>query len=171
MINRDNIRFKIIVPIFIFIIVIMLSLLFVVQKVSKDITEDYHSFVISKYSSEIQKILDTAITELTISQLFDNKIVVDAKKKVVTDEIAYYLSANAIDGFITTSKGEILFSSLDGTSTKSLLSLTTRKGNFHIEKGIKHRHGYVIDFPTWDWKIVAVTKPETPLVYKSGIVL
>ncbi len=170
-INKNSIKFKIIVPIFIFIIAIMLSLLFIVQKVAMDVSEDYHSFVISKHSDEIKKILDTAITELTLSQLLDKKIVVDAKKKTVIDEIGSYLSANKLDGFITTSRGEVLFSSFDSTSTKALLPFISRKEIFHIEKGIKHRHGYVIDFPTWDWKIVAVTKPETPLVYKSGIVL
>jgi len=165
MIDRNSIRFKIITPILIFLTVIMLSLLIVAYQVSKNAFWEYHTFIISKHSSEVQKIVNTAINELTASGLLDKEIVVDAKKKAVIDEIKSYWSSNNLVGFIKTNDGKIVYSSLDSTSMKSLEPNLPEDGDFHFSKAFTHIGGSAINIPLWNWEVVFIEEPLIPFIY------
>lgn len=165
MIDRNSIRFKIITPILIFLAVIMLSLLIVGYRVSKNVFWEYHTFIISRHSSEIQKIVNTAINELTTSRLLNKEMVVDAKKKAVIDEIKSYWSGNNLVGFIKTTDGKIVYSSLDSTSMKSLEPHLPEDGDFHFSKAFTHISGSAINIPLWNWEVVFIEEPLIPFIY------
>lgn len=59
MIDRKSIKFKVVIPILIFIAAVMLSLLFVIYKISWDVFSDYHTFIMSNHTSEIRRIRST----------------------------------------------------------------------------------------------------------------
>ena len=165
MIDRNSIRFKIITPLLIFLTIIMLSLLIVGYQVSKNVFWEYHTFIISKHSSEIQKIADTAINELTTSGLLDKEMVVDAKKKAVIDEIKSYWSSNNLIGFIKTTDGNIVYSSLNSALMKSLEPHLPEDGDFHFNKTFTHIGGSVINIPLWNCKAVFIEEPLIPFIY------
>ncbi|GER94008.1 hypothetical protein A45J_1766 [hot springs metagenome] len=165
MIDKNSIRFKIIIPIIIFIVVIMLSMLIVGYHVSKNIFMEYHTFLISRHSSEIQRIVETAINELITSGLIDKEIVVDAKKKTLIEEIKSYWSSNNLSGFITTSDGKVIYSSLGNALMKSLESHLPETGDFHLNRSFTHIGGSVINIPLWDYKIVFIEEPFIPFIY------
>lgn len=164
MIDRNSISLKVILPLLLFLAVTMLSLLLIGYRVSKNVFWEYHTYIISKHSSEIRKILDTAINEVAESQLLEKDIVVEAKKKVVTDEIKTYWKDRGLQGYIETS-GKIIYSSLDGESIKSLEPFLPEEGDFHIEKKFTHIGGSVINLPLWDFKVVFIEKPLIPFIY------
>lgn len=165
MIDRNSIRFKIITPIVIFLAIIMLSLLIVGYQVSKNVFWKYNIFIIAKHSSEVQKIVGTAIDELTTSQLLNKEMVVDAKKKAVIDEIKSYWSSNNLTGFIKTTDGKIVYSSLDSASIKSLQPFLPEDGDFHFERAFTHIGGSAINIPLWNYKVVFIEEPLIPFIY------
>lgn len=165
MIDRNSIRFKIITPILTLLAVIMLSLLIVGYQVSKNVFIEYHTFLISRHSLEIQKIVDTAINELITSGLLDKETVVNAKKEGVIDEIKSYWSGNNLSGFIKTTDGKIIYSSLDNTLIKFLEPHLPEEGDFRFDRSFTHIGGSVINIPLWDCKIVLVEKPFIPFIY------
>ncbi|MFN3480319.1 MAG: ATP-binding protein [Thermodesulfovibrionales bacterium] len=164
MMNRNSIRLRIITPLLIFIAIIMLSLLFIGYSVSRNVFWEYHTYIISKHSSEIKRIIDTAINELTTSQLLNKEIVVEAKKRAISDEIIAYWTTNNLQGFIET-KGTIIYSSLDNKTSELLTSYLPLDGDFHIEKTFTHIGGSVINVPLWDFKVVFIEKPLIPFIY------
>lgn len=165
MIDRYSIRFKIITPILIFLTIIMLSLLIVGYQVSKNVFWEYHTFIISRHSSEVQKMVDTAINELTTSLLLGKETVVDAKKKAVIDEIKSYWSSNNLAGFIKTTDGKMVYSSLDSASMKSLEPHLPEEGDFHFDRAFTHIGGSVINIPLWNYKVVFIEEPLIPFIY------
>jgi PAS domain S-box-containing protein len=165
MIDRNSIRFKIITPLLIFLTIIMLSLLIVGYQVSKNVFWEYHTFIISRHSSEVQKIVNTAINELTTSGLLDKEMVVDAKKKAVIDEIKSYWLSNNLAGFIKTTDGNIVYSSLNSTLMKSLEPHLPEDGDFHFSKTFTHIGGSVINIPLWNCKAVFIEEPLIPFIY------
>ncbi|MFN3395836.1 MAG: ATP-binding protein [Thermodesulfovibrionales bacterium] len=164
MIDRNSIRLRIIFPLLIFIAIIMLSLLFIGYSVSRNVFWEYHTYIISKHSSEIKGIIDTAINELTTSQLLNKEIVVEAKKRAIADEIIAYWTTNNLQGFIET-KGTIIYSSLDNKTSEFLTSYLPVDGDFHIEKIFTHIGGSVINVPLWDFKVVFIERPLIPFIY------
>lgn len=164
MIDRNSIRLRIITPLIVFIAIIMLSLLLIGYRVSKNVFWEYHTYIIAKHSSEIKRIIDTAINELTTSQLFNKEIVVEAKKRAVADEIIAYWTANNLLGFIET-KGRIIYSSIDNKTAESLTLYLPMDGDFHVEKIFTHVGGSVINVPLWDLKVVFIEKPLIPYIY------
>lgn len=164
MINRNSIRLRIISPLFIFILIIMLSLFFIGYSVSRNVFREYHTYLILNRHSEIKKILDTTINELITSQLLNEKAVAEAKKKAVIDEIKRYWADRNIDGFIRTSGG-IIYSSIGNKSIKSIEPYLPEEGYFYVEKALYHIGGSVINIPLWDLKVVSIEKPLIPFVY------
>lgn len=169
MIDRNSLRFKIVAPIFVLVISIMLLLFFVAYRLSSEVTENYYNFVIEMHSSEINKILDIALTELSTARLMDIPAVEDAKKREAIDNIGIYLSANKLGGFIETHEGEIILSSQDEALIKELKAVISTDGLFHHTKGIRHIHGKMIDYSPWNWKVILFSKPETILIYKNEV--
>lgn len=164
MIDRNSIRLRVIAPLLVFISIIMLSLLLIGYRVSKNVFWEYHTYIISKHSLEIKRIIDTAINELTTSQLLDKEIVVEAKKKALADEIIAYWTTNNLLGFIET-EGRIIYSSLDNKTSKSLMNQLPENGNFHIEKTFTYVGGSVINVPLWGLKVVFIDRPLIPFIY------
>ena len=145
----------------------MLFLLFIAYKLSDNVTENYQNFVIEMHSSEINKILDIALTEITTTRLIDVLAVEEAKKKEAIDNVGIYLSANKLGGFIETPTGEIIFLSQDEVLINELKAFISNEGLFHYIKGTRHVHGKMIDYSPWDWKVMVFSKPETVLIYKN----
>ena len=170
MIDRNSLRFKIVVPVFVLVTSIMLLLLLAAYKLSNEVTENYNNFVIETHASEINKILDIALTELTTAHLLDVLIVEDAKKKEAIDRIGIYLSANKLGGFIETPEKEIIFMPEDESLINELRAYASKEGLFHYEKGFYHVHGKTIDYSPWNWKVFVFSKPETILTYKNEVV-
>jgi PAS domain S-box-containing protein len=172
--RNNSIRFRIVTPIFGLIVVTMLSLLCIVHNLSQHVLEDYRSFVLSRHSSEVLKILDTAITELTTAQFLDKDVVVDTKKKEAVDGIVSYLADNNLDGWITAADGnKIIYSSLDSDFTGMARLFISKKGHFHIDKGMEHTDVYSADFPAWNWRFVVALKPKNRFeyLYKGEVAL
>ncbi len=171
MIDRNSLKIKIILPIFALVTFLMLFLLFTAYKLSNKVTEDYSNFVIEMHSSEINKILDIALTELTTARLLDAPTVEDAKKKEVIDSIGIYLSANNLGGFIKTPEKEIIFLAEDEPLINELKAYaSSTEGLFRYEKDFHYVVGKTIDYSPWDWKVVLFSKPETILIYKNEVV-
>lgn len=164
MIDRNSIRLRVISPLIIFILIIMLSLLVIGYSVSRNVFREYYKYLISTHHSEIKKIIDTAINELMTSQLLNNKIVKEAKKKVVIDEIKTYWAGRDIKGYIKTSGG-LIHSSIDSRSIESLDAYLPEAGDFYVEKSFYHIGGSVINIPLWDLKVVSIEKPLIPFLY------
>lgn len=164
MIDRNSIRFKIMTQLFIFLWIIMLALLFIGYRVSQNVFLEYHKYIISKHSSDIRRIIETAINELTLAQVLDKDVVVEAKKRATVDQIKVYWSEKGLQGYVKAS-GKIIYSSLDRDLLKSISPSLTKEGEFHIEKFFYHIYGSVINVPLWNFEIVFIEKPYIPFLF------
>lgn len=164
MIDRKSIRFRIIGTLLIFIVIILLAQFIIAYRVSKHVFVEYRTYTMSNHSSEIKKIINTAINELTLSQLLNKDVVVEAKKITVIDEIKSYWTKKDLQGYIKTS-GRIIYSSMDSNLIKSFEPSLPKDGVFHIEKVFLHISGSVINVPLWDMELVFAEKPLIPFLH------
>ncbi|HAS54988.1 MAG TPA: hypothetical protein DCS42_13160 [Nitrospiraceae bacterium] len=166
-INKNSLAFRLLVPTFLLIGVVALVMLLLVHRISETISEDYHRFTITQYSNEVKHILDSAIIALTTANILDKPPVVEAKKRSVIEAISLYWRNNDLDGCIFDARGESLFSSLDEHLGRKVMALCEHQpGHFHFDEAGYHIHGHAIDFPAWEWGVVTLTRPITPVLYR-----
>ncbi len=164
--DKNSVRFKIIAPVLIFVSVVVLLVVFIIHRLSIGIVEKDATGMLLKHSSEVETIVTTAISELTIAALIDNDMVVENKKRTVAEEIVSYWKNNNLTGLILEDDNKIIFSSLDNISLDDINShLHVETSEFHLNEQFQHFHGYLFDLPLWNWKIVTVYEPIIPFVF------
>lgn len=163
MTKKKSLRIRIIAPLFLILILIMLSHFVIAYRVSEKVFWNDSTYQIKEDEIHIKEIINLAINELTSLKLLNTRVVVEAKKKAVIDEIKTYWANNDLEGYIKTSGG-IIYSSLDSKYIETLQPLPD-KGAFHLRKSFYHIFGSVINIPIWDMKVVFVKKPRIPFVY------
>jgi len=161
--DRNSIRFKILIPVVALITVVSVVLLLILHKTADKISEDQLRSVMEAHSSTVQKILSIAISELVMAQLLDQTVVVEAKKKAVIDEISSYWAGDNLDGLIASGE-QVIFSSLSPARSEEVLRQIRRdEKHFHEDRGFRHSHGIVIDLPLWNWRVISLSKPVFPV--------
>lgn len=167
-IDRNSIVVRVFAPIFLLIAAVSLILLFAMQRISAHVSEDYHRFAVVQYSRGVERILDTALAELTAADVLDKPLVVEAKKRAIIEAIALEWRNSNLEGIVVGPNRRPLYSSLDAAETKKILALGSR-GYFHYTENKQHTHGYVLHFPTWGWDVITLTRGVTPYLYRKEI--
>ena len=157
--KAKSIRSKILAPIFIFAGIITTILLLFVFRGFHNVSVKSFEFMVSRHSEEVNKILDTAVSELVSARLLDNVEVLEAKQKIALDQVTEYWQRVNYEGLIMRADGTKLYSSLDSRTEENIRSFTSSPGPFHFEDGLQHISGYTMDFPLWGWRISTIHKP------------
>lgn len=157
--DLNSIRLQIILPI-LMVSIVMFTSIFVVTKGFVDgVVKEYRSLFVSKHSFEIRKILERAITELSVTQLIGHHVVLSAKKADVIEEIKLYWAQNHFEGLIT-EEDTVLLNHLKTLSPAGLKQIFSDESVVFIEAGNSGLIGFVVSFPAWNWQIYTIAKPE-----------
>ncbi len=157
--DRKSLRFKITFPIFIISAGLFLFILLTSNKLIDSAIKEYQSLFVTRQSFEIKKIFERAITELTATKLVRHETVVNAKKLDVSEEIKLYWSNNNFEGVIKTTD-EIIYSSIKDIPENTLISQIKNKERFFFDYKNRHLHGFIVNFPAWDWQVITLAEPE-----------
>lgn len=157
--DRNSLRFKITFPIFIISAGLFLFVLLASNKLLDSVIKEYHSLFVARQSFEIKKIFERAIAELTTAQFTRYEVVVDVKKIDVLEDIKLYWLSNNFEGLIKTTEG-IMYSSIKDIPGNILLSQIKDKDHFFFDYKGRRLHGFVVNFPAWDWQVITLAEPE-----------
>lgn len=167
-VDRKSIIIRLLIPILLFILIASVSLLFIAHRTADRVAEDYHTFTVISQSREVERILDTALAELTTARVLGMPVVVEAKKRAVIDALADAWKSSRLDGIVLGQRGENLYSSVaEGDMEMALAS--KRGGHFHYDTPAGYIHGYAIYFSPWGWEIITLTRPGTMYPYQKEI--
>ncbi|HEX8948421.1 MAG TPA: ATP-binding protein [Dissulfurispiraceae bacterium] len=170
-IDRNSIQFRVVVPILIFIALTTLSLLIVIDAVSKAVSDDYTDFSFSFHARDIDMILDRASTEIVTSQVLGKPAILEAKQRVTLGEIASYWKENRLEGLVADENGKIIYSRLKDIPESALTGILPQTGTFSLDINKRHFHGRVSAFPVWGWKIVTAAAPLSLPLKRNTLVL
>lgn len=158
--DRNSLRFKITLPIFIISTGLFLFVLLTSNKLLDTVIKEYHFFFVTRQSFEIKKIFEKAITELSTAQLIGHEIVVNAKKMDVLEEIKLYWSNNNFEGVIKTTDEMIYYPSIKDIPKNTLISQIKDKEHFFFDYKNRRLHGFIVHFPAWDWQVITLAETE-----------
>lgn len=168
-IEKNSIKFKIIIPVVFFIFLITLVLSGVIYKVSEDIADDYQKFFISTHSREVEAIMDRAALSLVEQKLAQDKRALSGRQRVAITEIANYWYDHDIDGLILNQEGSVIYTTLDDPQQKDVMRFLSSKGAFILKKSRIEKYGYVEVFNPWNWKLLSISKATVPLLFRNNL--
>lgn len=159
--DNQSLRFKLLVPVIVISSFIFLFVYFLSNKLLDNVIKEYHKYVVEKYTFEIKKILERAITELSVAQLVLREDIVEAKKQDVLEEVKLYWQNNGFQGIIKSSNG-IVENTIKNVPIDIVLSkLKEEKNNYFAYKGL-HYHIFSVDIPSWDLQILTLANFKDP---------
>jgi PAS domain S-box-containing protein len=144
-------------PVLLLAVATVAVLLFVVDRVTARVRDDYDHFAIAAATSHVSTILDLAAAEVIALQLSDNPVVVDAKKASVQEAIRAFWGDSGLDGALLTSEGTILSSTLPPDATREAVAACGRvRSTVELDDGGAHCRS--LHFPLWNWTAVTIAR-------------
>jgi hypothetical protein len=169
-IDRKSLLYRLIVPVFFTVIIILAVLIFSINQIINGVIEEFVGHTLSGHVSETMRIIEMAQTDLTTARLLDNPPVVEAKKRLVVEAISLKWQQSGVIGLIADNDGGILFSSLpSGITPEQISSHLSDSGHFHLEYDKGELNGMLIKYPSWGWRIIVVTKGLPHVGVRKGI--
>jgi PAS domain S-box-containing protein len=169
-IARHSIATRILLPIFVLVAGLTLTLLLLLQRITSQVGEDYHRFTVTASASQITTILELAAAELTAAKLTDNPIVAEAKMGSVREAIALFWSRSGLGGVVATEGGVAVFTTLDPAATRDVLA-HRGAGYFSLASGRRELHCFAQAFPPWGWTITTTAAHTNANVVRPELVL
>lgn len=153
--DNQSLRFKLLAPVLVISGFVFLLIYFFSNKLLDSVIKEYHRYTIEKYTLNIKKILDRAITELSTAQLISNEDIVEAKKWDTLEEIKLFWKNNDFQGIIKDSNAIIENTVKNIPVDIVLLKLQNKNSNNFDYKG-SHYHIFSVNFPSWDLQIITL---------------
>ena len=169
-IDRNSLAFKLVVPSVVIITAVFALLLFVISRFSHLVEEDNSRFIVSAASGEAVKILSAAASDLTAAALLNNPVVVEAKRRSVSEGLGLFWSRGGHDGIIALSDGSVIRSTLPPAETRSIIKASS-EGSFSADFGKAHFIFASENFPLWNWKVITVNRITPSFVSRSRFTL
>ena len=88
--GRNSLAVRVLLPIFLVISAIAGILQIIVNDIAGDVSDEYDMLRLSEYAASINKIVDTAVSELVSANLLDTEVVAEAKKRAAIEDISLY---------------------------------------------------------------------------------
>jgi len=167
---RNGVGYRILLPIFALVAGLTVALLLLVQRISRQVDEDYHRFTVTASAGQVTTILELAAAELTAARLSDNPVVTEAKQGAVREAIALFWSRNGLGGVIATAGGATVFSTLGEEVTHTLV-VHRGTGYFVIPGGAGALHVVAQEFPLWGWTVATVAWRSSTNIVRPELVL
>jgi PAS domain S-box-containing protein len=166
--SRRSIGTLILVPIAGVILALTLGLVWLVHIATVNVFEDYQSFAVETYGQRVRTILDTAVAELRTANLIGNPLVEKAKQAQVLEALALLWAGRQLDGVVVDRAGGVVFSTLSPAAA-GRHAARREQGFFRDGEDGGVRYGTVTPFPPWDWRVITVLKPATPVFSRREV--
>jgi len=167
---RNSVGYRILLPVFILVAALTAALLLLVNRTSRQVSEDYHRFTVTASASSVTTILELAAADLTAARLTDNPVVAAAKKDSVRDAIAQFWSRSGLGGIIAAGDGTFVLATLDPAATREVLA-HRGSGYFTVGAGSGQLHCFAQHFPLWGWTVVTAARHATTQIVRKELLL
>ena len=153
--NKSGIKCRILVPVFVFVLLISLGIFLLVHTISDRVQEDYFRFTATSAGGNSVMVLELAASELIAAKLIDNPVVIEAKKRAVLDSIVRGWEQSKQNGIISVTGGRVLFTTLPQRETAEIVGRSVE--GYHVVQGARdHYHCFSRSFPLWGWTVTTV---------------
>ena len=133
--------------------------------VSAKVSEDYEDFLVSEHESHVRHTVSTALANLVNAGLFDRRDVAEAVRASTLRELAALWEEHGMSGVVLAG-GRPALNSVPAELLPAALEHAGREGVFHFYRGFRFYNGFAVAVPGWDWRIVTVSRPMTPPLFK-----
>jgi PAS domain S-box-containing protein len=170
--RADSVQYRVVLPAALLVFAVMAAVLGAVLYASTRVSEDYEDFLVAEHEAHVRHTVSTALGNLVSAGLLDRGDVNEAVRKGTLRELAALWERHEMSGVVVTG-GKPALETIPAELLPTTLEHAGVAGVFHFYRGFRFYNGFTVTVPSWDWRIVTVSRPMAPplLRHNNALVL